>query len=110
MHNRLILDLSIIPESIKDINVNSGFYDGLFNLDGSKRQLDGYLIDDNEDVISPKTLCHLDAVLLYWCRNESDPSAAVNEIKLNAVEIKPSDYFKMRGDPNSEWYVEEEII
>lgn len=107
--NRLILLISTIPESV--ISLNSRFNDGIFNNDRTKRQIDGYAIDANEEVITPKNLCHASGYLYYLCRGEQDPVQAVRHILEHSYEIKKSEYRLMMKDPNSEWYRPEvEII
>lgn len=107
MHNRLILIASDIPDSVAELNPL--FYEGIFNADKTKRQLDGYAIDENENVIQPPRLVHMNGILLYWCRGESDPQSAVDKLLASSYQIKPSDYKLMRSDPDSEWYIEPEV-
>lgn len=100
--NRLIMMMSTIPSSV--IELNSRFNDGIFNDDRTKRQIDGYAVDEDENVILPKVLCHAENYLLYLCRGESDPSAAVQKILDSSYELKTSEYRVMIDDPLSEWY------
>lgn len=107
-HNRLVLLMSTIPDSV--IELNSRFNLGIFNTDKTKRQMDGYLVDDNENIILPKTLCHAENYLLYLCRGESNPAECVQAILDSSYEIKVSEYLLMKSDVNSEWYQEEALI
>jgi len=106
-NNRLIMMMSTIPDSVAELN--SRFNDGIFNADKTKRQIDGYVVDENENPILPKTLCHAENYLLYLCRGEADPSAAVQAIIDSSYELKTSDYQLMKLDINSEWYIEPEV-
>lgn len=102
--NRLVMLMPTMPQSV--IDLNSRFNEGIFNKDRTKRQLDGYAVDENENIILPKTLCHADTYLLYLCRGESDPAQAVQTILDSSYELRVSDYRVMKADINSEWYVE----
>lgn len=106
--NRLVMLMSTIPDSVAELN--SRFNDGIFNKDRTKRQIDGYVVDENESPILPKSLCHSENYLLYLCRGEADPAAAVQTILNSSYELKTSEYRVMKKDPDSEWYVEEDII
>jgi len=108
MHNRLILIASDIPDSVAELNPL--FYEGVFNENKTKRQLDGYAIDENENVIQPPKLVHMSGILLYWCRGEKDPQAAVDKLLSSGYQLKPSEYILMRSDPTSEWYIKSEGI
>lgn len=118
--NRLIMIVEDIDESVARLNTR--FKDGIFNtaLDDSgnpvldsngkkvpptKRQIDGYVVDENENHILPKTLCQDENYLLYLCRGAADPSAAVQKILDSSYELKTSEYKAMKADPSSEWYV-----
>ncbi len=111
-HNRLVIFMSTVSDSIKDPETNPRFWDGLFNnvLDSNgeptKRQIDGYIVDENEECILPKRLCHVESYLLYLCRGETNPSATVQTILDSSYELKASEYQAMKIDPNSEWYIE----
>ena len=102
--NRLIMVMSTIPPSVQELNAR--FNDGIFNIDRTKRQIDGYTVDENENYILPKTLCHAENYLLYLCRGEDDPAQCVQTILDGSYELKTSDYKAMKADPSSEWYVE----
>lgn len=99
--------MSTIPKSVAELNAR--FNDGIFNTDRTKRQIDGYVVDENENPILPKTLCHAENYLLYLCRGEADPVAAVQKILDSSYELKVSEYRAMKKDPASEWYVEPRI-
>ncbi|NRA79338.1 MAG: hypothetical protein HRU18_14110 [Pseudoalteromonas sp.] len=105
-HNILVLSMSTIPQSA--IDLNSRFDDGVFNADRTKRQIDGYAVDENENIILPKALCHAQNYLLYLCRGEVDPSKSVQSIIDSSYELNVSDYQAMKADVNSEWYTETE--
>lgn len=100
--NRLIMLKSTIPQTV--IDLNSEFNDGIFNTDRTKRQIDGYAVDNNENTILPKTLCHDESYLLFLCRGEIDPVHTVQLILDSSYELKVSDYNIMKSDINSEWY------
>jgi len=106
--NRLILLTSTFPESIALLN--SQFNSGIFNKERTKRQIDGYIVDKNEEYILPKRLCHDENYLLYLCRGEEDPATTVQTILNSSYELKVSDYKDMRLDPDSEWYVDQEAL
>ena len=123
-HNILIMIVEDIDESVARLNTR--FKDGIFNtviddsgnpvLNGNgekvpptKRQIDGYVVDENEIPTLPKTLCQDDNYLLYLCRGAADPSAAVQKILDSSYELKTSEYRVMRDDPLSEWYAEPEV-
>ena len=101
--NRLVLLMSTIPESV--VLLNSRFKSGIFNSSKTKRQIDGYFVDDNENYILPKRLCHDESYLLYLCRGENNPAECVQNIFNNSYEIKVSEYRAMTKDINSEWYL-----
>ena len=101
--NRLVMIMSTIPQSVEDLNTR--FNDGIFNTDRTKRQIDGYAVDENENYILPKSLCHAENYLLYLCRGEADPAQAVQTIIDSSYELKVSEYRVMKADPLSEWYV-----
>lgn len=105
-HNPLVLLMSTIPESV--IVLNSKFNLGIFNKDKTKRLLDGYVVDENEEYILPKRLCHDENYLNYLCRGESDPAATVKTILDSSYELKTSEYRSMKLDTESEWYVNTE--
>ena len=107
-HNRLILLMSTIPESV--VALNDKFNLGIFNKDRTKRQIDGYIVDENEEYILPKRLCHIDSYLHYLCRGEADPSATVQTIQNSSYELKVSKYEVMKLDTDSEWYVKPEVL
>jgi len=107
-HNRLILLMSTIPDSV--IELNTRFNNGKFNADRTKRQIDGYLVDENEKTILPKILCHDEHYLYYLCRGEPDPAQCVQTILNSSYELKVSEYQEMKLDPNSEWYIESEVF
>ena len=107
-HNRLVLLMSTIPESV--MVLNSRFNLGVFNKDRTKRQIDGYIVDENEEYILPKRLCHDENYLLYLCRGEADPYATVQTILHSSYELKVSEYQAMKLDHESEWYVEPEVL
>ena len=96
--------MSTIPQSV--IDLNSRFNKGVFNADGTKRQIDGYAVDENENIILTKSLCHAENYLMYLCRGEENPEKTVQEILASAYELKVSDYRAMRSDPNSEWFID----
>mgnify|MGYP003674295395 CR=1 FL=1 len=100
--NLLVLDVLKTPISI--IELNSGFNNGVFNNNKTKRLLSGYAVDESENIILPKTLCHDDNYLLYLCRGESDPESTVQSVINDSYELKVSDYLVMREDISSEWY------
>lgn len=102
VNNRLVMIVADIDESVARLNAK--FNDGIFNKDKSKRQIDGYVVDENENPIIPKTLCQDKNYLLYLCRGAADPVAAVHKILDSSYEIKPSKYKVMKYDINSEWY------
>ena len=108
--NRLIMIMSTIPDSVKLPSVNPRFYDGIFNTDRTKRQIDGYVVDENENVIPPKVLCHAENYLLHLCRGEVDPALAVQKILDSSYELKTSEWRAVKKDPLSEWYVEPEVF
>tara|TARA_R110000851_G_C12944708_1_gene552620 strand:+ start:47 stop:352 length:306 start_codon:yes stop_codon:yes gene_type:complete len=95
--------MSTIPDSV--ILLNSKFNNGIFNASKTKRQIDGYFVDDNENYILPKSLCHDESYLLYLCRGENNPSECVQNILDNSYEIKVSEYRAMTKDINSEWHL-----
>lgn len=103
----LVLSVAKIPESVA--RLNSGFSDGVFNIAGTKRLLNGYAVDDNENRILPETLCHDENYLLYLCRGEVDPQKAVESVLKDSYAIKTSEYFAMKNDVNSEWYQKEAL-
>lgn len=105
-HNILVMLMSTVPRSV--IDLNSRFDDGIFNADRTKRQIDGYVVDQNENIILPKTLCHADNYLMYLCRCEDNPAQTVQTIIDSSYEMKVSDYKAMKKDANSEWYVNQE--
>jgi len=100
-----ILALSMVDIPVSVIELNSRFNDGVFNVGKNKRLMPGYMVDENEDPILPKTLCHNENYLLYLCRGEADPSKTVQSIIDSSYEIKVSDYLQMKSDVNSEWYI-----
>lgn len=100
--NRLVIFMSTVPNSV--IELNSRFNAGIFNKDRTKRQLDGYHVDENEDYILPKRLCHDENYLLYLCRGEDDPVKCVQEILDSSYELKVTEHNIMKKDKNSEWY------
>ena len=106
--NRLILLMSTIPESVALIN--SQFNSGIFNKDRTKRQIDGYIVDENEEYILPKRLCQDENYLHYLCRGEIDPATTVKAILESSYELKVSEYQAMILDINSEWYSEPEVF
>jgi len=95
--------MSTIPDSV--IELNTRFNKGIFNLDRTKRQIDGYVVDENENVTLPKTLCQAENYLLYLCRGEPDPAQCVQAILYSSYELKVSEYKTMKDDLNSEWYI-----
>jgi hypothetical protein len=98
--------MSDIPQSVVDLNPKFG--DGIFNGPvKTKRQLDGYAIDADESVLQPPRLVHDPAMMLYWCRGEADPQAAVDLILANSYQMSPSEYKAEKANPLSEWYVDE---
>lgn len=99
--------MSTIPDSV--IELNSRFNLGIFNTDRTKRQIDGYAVDEHGNYILPKVLCHAENYLLYLCRGEADPAQAVQTILDSSYELKVSEYRAMRDDESSEWYVEPEV-
>lgn len=101
-HNIIVIITSTIPDSV--ILLNSQFNGGTFNKDRTRRQIDGYAVDENEEYILPKQLCHDENYLFYLCRGEPDPVATVQTILDSSYEIKSSEYKVMRNDPLSEWY------
>tara|TARA_R110000850_G_scaffold252843_1_gene377987 strand:- start:1943 stop:2275 length:333 start_codon:yes stop_codon:yes gene_type:complete len=106
--NRVIIFMPTVPDSV--VSLNSQFNSGIFNKDRTKRQIDGYIVDENEEYILPKRLCHDENYLLYLCRGEVDPAATVQTILDSSYEMKSSEYRAMRSDPMSEWYVEPEVL
>ena len=103
INNILALLMSDIPSTV--IELNNAFSDGVFNIGKTKRLIPGYVVDENENPILPKTLCHDENYLLYLCRGEVDPSSTVQSIIDSSQEIKVSDYLQMKSDINSEWYI-----
>lgn len=103
-HNIIVIIMSTVPESVKDLTVNPAFNSGTFNTGKTKRLIDGYVVDENENIIPPKTLCQDEHYLLYLCRMEPDPAECVQYIITNSYELKTSDYLVMKSDVNSEWY------
>jgi len=103
INNILVLSMLDIPASV--IELNSAFNDGVFNTGKTKRLIPGYIVDENENPILPKTLCHDENYLLYLCRGEESPLSTVQSIINSSQEIKVSDYLQMKSDINSEWYI-----
>ncbi len=101
-NNRLVMIVADIDESVAILNTR--FYNGIFNKGKTKRQIDGYIVDENENPILPKTLCQDENYLLYLCRGAVDPIAAVQKILDSSYELKTSEYLVMKSDINSEWY------
>lgn len=101
-HNRLVIPVELIPDSVKQL---ADYDKGVFSNDGKYRQLDGYRIDPTtEEIVGD--LVHPTGMLEHWCRNEANPSLAVQLIRDNSYTLKPSEYIALRDDPNSIWYIE----
>lgn len=105
--NRLIMLMSSIPQSV--IDLNHMFNAGIFNKDRTKRQFDGYVVDENESVILPKTLCHSNDYLFHLCRGEDNPDEAVQLILSSSYELSSSEYRLAKLNINSEWYIDKEV-
>ena len=123
--NRVIIFMYTVPDSVVSLNsqFNSGIFNTVIDSDGNpvlddkgkkvkptKRQIDGYIVDENEEYILPKRLCHDENYLLYLCRGEEDTSATVQTILDSSYEMKSSEYRAMRSDPMSEWYIKPEVL
>ena len=99
-HSFLSLDMNIIPQSTKD-NVPT-FNSALFSNDNSRMLIDGR--NGKGELVHPMT------VLLAWTQWSANPSEVVQAILDDAIEYTTDEFHTLRGDVNSIWYVEPEVL
>ena len=111
-HTFLSLDMGLIPQSTKN-NVPT-FWKGLFSNDAeydesgkmtkepSRMLIDGY--NDKRELVHPMQ------VLQAWTQWSDNPQETITQLLSSAIEYTPIEIKAEKGDINSIWHIEPEVL
>jgi len=111
-HTFIPIKMALIPWKTKKYVPT--FWCALFSNDGIKDENGKYTTDPTHLLLDGRNnkgeLVHSWEVLLAWLQWEADPLTTLNVILDDAIEYTADEFYTLRGNVDSIWYVEPEAL